>query len=177
MTTDKIRLVNPPSVLNYRFHPLCVSDFLNPVASNSEAKNWLDVQREALKRAKDCIRAAQVRRTQYADQSRKATDFLPVEKVLVHRDYLMSSELRNQPCSKLRSVWLGPFEVLSRISTNIVKLRLPSSCKAHPVLNIAAIKKSTMKMIFLAGFSLPHLLSRIWMDMRDLSWRKICKAE
>ena len=130
-----------PFYLNYGFHPLSSSGLLMPSAKDNEASKWLEVQEKALENARDCVRAAQVRQTRYPDRTRREVNYQPGEKVMVHRDYLQSPELREQLCNKLKYVWVGPFEVIKKISSNAVKLKLPSGCRSHSVINIAALKK------------------------------------
>ena len=43
--------------------------------------------------------------------AQKNVSFRNGEKVLVHRDFVVTPEGRNTPCIKLRPQWYGPFEI------------------------------------------------------------------
>ena len=63
------------------------------------------------------------------------------DKVMVHREFLLTPEARNRPCDKLRPRWYGPFKVLEKISPNAIRLELPHELNCHPVFNVSALKK------------------------------------
>ena len=128
-----------PFFLNFGFHPTSAPDvFLSPTSANS-GDSWLEQQQSALHIARDCIQDAILKQENYANQSRPDRRYKIRDKVLVHRDFLSTSVSRDQPCSKFKPRWFGPFEVLRNIGTTVL-LKLPVACRAHPVFNTAAGK-------------------------------------
>ena len=129
-----------PFFLSYGFHPLSPADFLVTTGALGGVPLLRD-RLVALKEARDNIIAAQARQCINADSHRvepmvyKAGDL-----VMVHRNYISSSVSRDQPCSKLRQRWFGPFEILSVLSDTTVKLKLPQSYRVHNVFNTSALK-------------------------------------
>ena len=133
-----------PFFLNYGWHPRSPADSVNPVrvsSSSHDTNSWLADQQEALKTARDCIIASQARQALYADQGRQDITFDEGEEILVHRDFLSTDISRSQPCNKLRPVWLGPFPIIKKLSSTAYRVKLPTNSRAHPVLNITAMKK------------------------------------
>ena len=128
-----------PFFLNFGFHPTSAPDvFLSPTSANSGG-SWLEQQQSALHIARDCIQDAILKQEHYANQSRQDRSYKVGDKVLVHRDFLSTSVSRDQPCSKFKPRWFGPFEVLRNLGTTVL-LKLPVACRAHPVFNTAACK-------------------------------------
>jgi len=101
---------------------------------------WLEKQRQSLRVAKESIQAALDKQTFYADQSRKSVTYNRGDKVLVHRAYLSTPVSRDQPCPKLGPRWLGPFKIIAVPNAATVRVDLPATCRAHPVLNVKAVK-------------------------------------
>lgn len=129
-----------PFFLNSGHHPISAPDLLVPATERIEGTDWLKRQEAAMKVAKDSVRAALDKQTFFADQQRKHETFKKGGKVLIHRDYLSTAVSRNQPCSKLSPRWLGPFEILEVPTAATVRVKLPPTCRAHPVFNVAALR-------------------------------------
>ena len=49
--------------------------------------------------------------------------------------------LRNQPSSKLRQRFVGPYKIVRKISTQAYQLRLPSDMQCHPVFHISRLRR------------------------------------
>ena len=131
-----------PIFLNYGQHPVSTPDVLLPsvgVSPNDSAQSWLSRQQSAIEIARDSIHDAILKQEYYANRTRRNRPFRVVDKVPVHRDFISTPVSRDQPCSKLRPRWFGPFTVTNTYGAT-VKLDLPASCRAHPVFNTAAIK-------------------------------------
>ena len=129
-----------PFFLNFGQHPNSPCDFLFPLSNPPDSICWVKSQTDAINIARDCLTAAQVRQSIYADQKRYDVDFQEGDEVLVHRDFLITSTARDQPCSKLRPKWFGPFPIVKKLSSTAYKLKLPSDSRAHPVFNVSALK-------------------------------------
>ena len=131
-----------PFFLNYGHHPISFPDLTTSFQAQTSVGDleWLTKQQDALVIAKDSIRAALDKQTFYADQGRRGVKFKKGEMVLIHRDYFSSSVSRDQPCAKLSPRWLGPFEISEVPTAATVRVKLPVSCRANPVFNVAALK-------------------------------------
>jgi hypothetical protein len=136
-----------PFYLSHGRHPLSPSDLLNPttasstVATPSTVQRWLSRHHAAIQEATDCLQAAQARAARYADRNHKPVNWKPGQEVWVHRDFLTPSEERNQPGHKLAPRFYGPYKIVRRVSANAMELALPAGCRAHPVINISALKE------------------------------------
>ena len=129
-----------PFFLNFGHHPRTPTDFIFPLSNPPESCQWVKSQAEALDIACDCMTAAQLRQAIYADRDRFDIDFKEGDKVLVHRDFLVTSTARDQPCAKLQPKWFGPFSIIKKVSASAYKLKLPDDSRAHPVFNVSALK-------------------------------------
>ena len=49
-------------------------------------------------------------------------------------------KLLNQPSKKFRSRFIGPYEIIKKLSSQAYHLKLPSSMKVHPVFHINLLK-------------------------------------
>ena len=136
-----------PFFLNHWYNPLVPSAIVDTrtsfglSAAEKEPQQWLRTRTEAIAQAKDALEAARARQTLYSDRGRKNVSFRIGEKVLVHRDFVVTPEGRNRPCNKLRPRWYGPFEILERIGANAYRLQLPHTLRCHPVFNVSGLKK------------------------------------
>ena len=96
---------------------------------------------ERMKKVHEEIEAA-LRKTQeeikrYADRGRKRTKVWKKEdRVLLSTKDLVFKE---RPSKKLMERYVGPYAIEEVVSSNVVKLRLPSSMRIHPVVNVSRI--------------------------------------
>ena len=73
----------------------------------------------------------------YADRERKEMEEWKKEnRVLLSTKDLVFKE---RPTKKLTERYVGPYVIEEVVSTNAVKLRLPSSMRIHPVVNVSRI--------------------------------------
>ena len=71
------------------------------------------------------------------DRRRKETkDWKKGDRVLLSTKDLVFKE---RPVKKLVDRYVGPYPIEEVISTNVVKLRLPTSMRIHPVVNVSRI--------------------------------------
>jgi len=84
----------------------------------------------ALKKAQEDIK-------RQTDRRRKETkDWKKEDRVLLSTKDLVFKE---RPVKKLVDRYVGPYPIEEVISTNVVKLRLPTSMRIHPVVNVSRI--------------------------------------
>jgi len=70
-----------------------------------------------------------------ADKRRRETEeWKREDKVMLSIKNLVFKE---RPLRKLVEKYVGPYEIEEVVSTNMVKLKLPSSMRIHPVVNIS----------------------------------------
>jgi len=96
---------------------------------------------ERLKRvqgeAEAALRKTQEEMKRYADRERKEMEkWEKGDQVLLSTKDLVFKE---RPSKKLTERFVGPYAIEEVISSNAVKLRLPSSMRIHPVVNISQI--------------------------------------
>jgi len=76
---------------------------------------------------------------QYADRGRKETELWKKgDRVLLSTKDLVFKE---RPSKKLTERYVGPYTIEEVVSSNAVKLRLPSSMRIHLVINVSRIVK------------------------------------
>ena len=81
------------------------------------------------------LRKTQEEMKQYADRSRKETEeWKKGDRVMLSTKDLVFKE---RPVWKLIERYVGPYMIEEVVSSNAVKLRLPSSMKIHPVVNLS----------------------------------------
>jgi hypothetical protein len=76
----------------------------------------------------------------YANQHRRDLEFEIGDKVLVNAYHINNPVDKERPTRKLTPKYLGPYEVIEKISQVAYKLKLPSNIKVHPVIHISALK-------------------------------------
>jgi len=83
------------------------------------------------------LKKAQEDMKRQADRGRKETeDWKKGDRVLLSTKDLVFKE---RPARKLVDRYIGPYTIEEVISTNAVKLRLPTSMRIHPVVNVSRI--------------------------------------
>jgi len=96
---------------------------------------------ERIKKVQEEVGAAlkkmQEEMKRYADQSRKETEeWKKGDKVMLSTKDLV---FKKRPVHKLVERYVGPYEIEEVVSSNAVKLQLPSSMRIHPVVNISRV--------------------------------------
>ncbi|MBW0506838.1 hypothetical protein O181_046553 [Austropuccinia psidii MF-1] len=90
--------------------------------------------------AKRELEVAINRLKRYADKSRASPPVFNPGDML----WLSSKNIKStRPTKKLSEIWLGPFPILKKVSTNAYHLKLPSKWKSiHPVFHISLLEPS-----------------------------------
>ena len=130
---------NTPFMLNYGQHPN------DPVSArlrsqNQQVNRFVGNWHEQLKRAKQCIAAAQQRHKHAADKKRRpAPEYKFGDQVLLKTSFF---NVAKGFCRKFAPRWVGPFTV-KKVSKNklAVTLSLPDKAKRmHPVFHVSALR-------------------------------------
>jgi hypothetical protein len=87
--------------------------------------------------AKAALKRAQEEMKLYADRKRSdAPEYKEGDKV-----WLETKNLKiDRPSKKLTEKRIGPYQITKIISTNAVKLKLPSHFRIHPVFNVSSLR-------------------------------------
>jgi len=87
--------------------------------------------------AEAALRKTQEEMKRYADRGRKEMEaWKKGDRVLLSTKDLVFKE---RPSKKLMERYVGPYTIEEVISSNVVKLKLPSSMRIHPVVNVSQI--------------------------------------
>jgi len=98
---------------------------------------FVERMKKVQEEAEAALRKTQEEMKRYADRGRKETEvWKKGDRVLLSTKDLVFKE---RPSKKLTERYVGPYEIEEVVSTNAVKLRLPSSMRIHPVVNISRI--------------------------------------
>ena len=96
---------------------------------------------DAVKAAKESLRAAQDRQRAYANQGRLDFTLQPDEMVLLNTKNIKFKRVGNAGSKKLMPKWIGPYKVVNMVGNAAVKLELPGSYRIHNVFHVSLVKK------------------------------------
>lgn len=112
------------------------ADVLIPAAAD-----LLQQRQSVLQLLKGHLVTAQSRMKYYADQHRSERVFQVGDWVYLKLQPYKQQTLALRTCLKLSAKFYGPFEVLEKIGSVAYKLKLPDTCRLHPVFHISLLKK------------------------------------
>jgi len=102
-----------------------------------KAGEFVERMRRIHEEARVALKKAQEDMKRQADKGRKETEnWKKGDRVLLSTKDLVFKE---RPVKKLVDRYVGPYTIEEVISTNAVKLRLPTSIRIHPVVNVSRI--------------------------------------
>ena len=103
------------------------------------AMEFVERMKKVHEEAEAALRRTQEKMKKYADKGRKETEvWKKGDKVLLSTKDLVFKE---RPNKKLMERYVVPYAIEEVVSSNAVKLRLPSSIRIHPVVNVSWIVK------------------------------------
>jgi len=101
------------------------------------ATEFVERMKKIHEEAEAALRKTQEEMKRYADRGRKETEMWKKgDQVLLSTKDLVFKE---RPSKKLMERYVGPYAIEEVVSSNAVKLRLPSSMRIHPVVNVSRI--------------------------------------
>jgi len=101
------------------------------------ATEFVERIKKVHKKAGAALKKAQEDMKRQVDRERKETeDWKKGNKVMLSTKDLVFKE---RPARKLVDRYVGPYTIEKVVSTNAVKLRLPTSIRIHPVVNVSWI--------------------------------------
>ena len=102
-----------------------------------KATEFVKRMKKVYEEAEAALKKAQEDMKRQADKRRKETeDWKKRNRVLLSTKDLVFKE---RPARKLVDQYIGPYTIEKVVSTNTVKLRLPTSMRIHPVVNVSRI--------------------------------------
>jgi len=101
------------------------------------ATAFVERMKKVQEEAEAALRKTQEEMKRYVDRGRKETEvWKKGDRVLLSTKDLVFKE---RPTKKLTERYVGPYVIEEVVSSNAVKLRLPSSMRIHPVVNVSWI--------------------------------------
>ena len=128
---------NTPFFLNYGENPRTPVN-IDVVCQLPAANTFVGRVKDAVTRARDCLKAAQSRMKKNEDAHRREETFEVGEFALLSTQNLRLSIVGTR---KLLPKFLGPFEVIQKVGAVAYKLCLPATMKAHPVFHVSLLRK------------------------------------
>ena len=101
------------------------------------ATEFVEKMKKVHKKARTVLQKTQEEMKRYTDRNRKETEeWKKGDRVLLSTKDLVFKE---RPSKKLRERYVGLYTIEEVVSLNVVKLRLPSSMRIYPVVNVSRI--------------------------------------
>jgi len=106
-----------------------------------EAEKFVEKMKEIQEEAKAALRKAQEDMRKYADRKRSDRDEYKVGDLVMLSTKDLKYQMVGRRTEKLTEGFVGPYRVKEIISSNVVKLELPSTVKIHPVVNVSRVQR------------------------------------
>ena len=113
---------------------------ITQLEDQSAATDFLDDFDSLRTQAKDALVFAQVSYQRNYNKGRLTTEFEVGDRVLINPHSLQLYGSETGVGKKLLPRYDGPFEIINKINATTYRLRLPSSYRIHPVINIAHLE-------------------------------------
>jgi len=103
------------------------------------AEKFIMKMKEIQEEAKAALGKAQEEMKKYADRKRVEVDEYKVEDLVILSTKDLKYQMARRRTKKLTERFVGPYKIKKIISSNTVKLELPSIVKIHSVVNVSRI--------------------------------------
>jgi len=97
--------------------------------------------KEIQKEVKAALKKVQEDMRKYADKKRSDVDKYKVGDLIMLSTKDLKYQMVRRRTEKLTEKFVGPYKIKEIISSNAVKLELPSTVRIHPVINISRIRR------------------------------------
>jgi len=104
------------------------------------AEKFVERMKEIQEEAKAVLRKAQEDMRKYADKRRLDADEYKVGDLVMLSTKDLKYQMVGRRTEKLMERFVGPYRIKEIISSNAVKLELPSTVKIHPVVNVSRVQ-------------------------------------
>jgi len=105
------------------------------------AEKFVEKMKEIQEKAKAALGKAQADMKKYADKKRLDVEEYKVGDLVMLSTKDLKYQMVGRRTEKLTERFVGPYKVKEIISSNAVKLELPSTVKIHPVVNVSRIRQ------------------------------------
>jgi len=105
------------------------------------AEKFMEKMKEIQEEAKAGLRKAQEDMRKYADRKRSDTEEYKVGDLVMLSTKDLKYQMVGRRTEKLTKRFVGPYKVKEIVSSNMVKLELPSTVKIHLVINISRVRR------------------------------------
>jgi len=105
------------------------------------AEKFVEKMKEIQEEAKAVLRQAQKDMRKYADKKRSDADEYKVGDLVMLSTKDLKYQMVGRRTEKLTERFVGSYRVKEIISSNAVKLELPSTVKIHPVVNVSRVRR------------------------------------
>ena len=103
------------------------------------AEKFIEKMKEIQKEAKAALGKAQADMKKYADKRRSDVEEYKVGDLVMLSTKDLKYQMVGRRTEKLTERFVGPYKIKEIISSNAVKLELPSTVKIHPVVYVSRI--------------------------------------
>jgi len=107
----------------------------------ARAEKFIEKMKEIQKEAKAVLGKAQADMKKYANKKRSDIEKYKVEDLVMLSTKDLKYQMVRRRTEKLTERFVGPYKVRKIISSNMVKLELPSTVKIHLVVNVSRIRQ------------------------------------
>ena len=104
------------------------------------AEKFIEKMKEIQEEAKAMLRKVQAEMKKYADKKRSDVEEYKVGDLIMLSTKDLKYQMVRRRTEKLTERFVGPYKVKEIISSNAVKLELPSTVKIHLVVNISRVR-------------------------------------
>jgi len=104
-----------------------------------EAEKFVEKMKEIQEEAKTALGKAQEDMKKYADRKRAEVDKYKVGDLVMLSTKDLKYQMVRRRTEKLMERFVGPYKIEKIVSSNAVRLELPSTVKIHPVINVSRI--------------------------------------
>jgi len=105
------------------------------------AEKFIEKMKEIQEEAKAMLGKVQEDMKKYADRKRSEVDKYKVEDLVMLSTKDLKYQMVGRRTEKLTERFVSPYKVQKIVSSNTVKLELPSIVKIHPVVNVSRIQR------------------------------------
>ena len=98
---------------------------------------FVEMLKVSLKDAQYAYKVSRARQSAASSMKCEEPSYEVGDKVWIKKELFMDSYSKEQPSDKLKARRYGPFEILSKVGKNALKLNLPNNIKIHPVVHVS----------------------------------------
>jgi len=104
------------------------------------AEKFMEKMKEIQEKAKVALGKVQEDMKKYSDRKRAEVNEYNVGDLVMLSTKNLKYQMVERRTEKLTERFVGPYKIKKIVSSNVVKLELPSTVKIHPVVNVSRIQ-------------------------------------